>query len=56
MKPQSRLWDAGVSGLDLKVGHQVVQWGVGDQFNPTNTLNAENLEDPTNLAIASPIR
>ena len=25
----------------------VVQWGVGDQFNPTNTLNAENLEDPT---------
>ena len=41
------LWDAGVSGLDLKVGHQVVQWGVGDQFNPTNTLNAENLEDPT---------
>ena len=41
------LWDAGVEGLDLKVGHQVVQWGVGDQFNPTNTLNAENLEDPT---------
>ena len=33
-------------GLDLKIGHQVVQWGVGDQFNPTNTLNAEKLDDP----------
>jgi len=41
------LWDAGIDGFDLKIGHQVVQWGVGDQFNPTNTLNAENLEDPT---------
>ena len=39
------LWDVGLSGLDLKIGHQVVQWGVGDQFNPTNTLNPERLDD-----------
>ncbi len=32
-------------GLDLRIGQQVVSWGVGDQFNPTNTLNAEDLED-----------
>src|SRR5262249_21323741 len=24
-----------VDGLDLRVGQQVVSWGVGDQFNPT---------------------
>jgi hypothetical protein len=40
------LWDVGVDGLDLKLGHQVVQWGVGDQFNPTNTLNPEMMDDP----------
>jgi hypothetical protein len=40
------LWDVGVMGLDLKLGHQVVQWGVGDQFNPTNTLNPEMMDDP----------
>jgi len=40
------IWDAGVAGLDLKIGHQVVQWGAADQFNPTNTLNPENFEDP----------
>jgi len=39
------IWDV-VPGLDLKVGHQLVQWGVGDQFNPTNNLNADDLEDP----------
>ena len=33
-------------GLDLRVGQQKVQWGVGDQFNPTNNLNADDLEDP----------
>jgi len=33
-------------GLDLRVGQQLVQWGVGDQFNPTNNLNANDLEDP----------
>ena len=40
-------WDlGGVRGLDLRVGQQKVQWGVGDQFNPTNNLNADDLEDP----------
>jgi hypothetical protein len=33
-------------GFDLKFGYQMVQWGVGDQFNPTNVLNADDLEDP----------
>lgn len=35
-----------VKGLDVRIGQQLVQWGVGDQFNPTNTLNPEDLEDP----------
>jgi hypothetical protein len=39
------VWDLGLVGLDLRMGHQVVQWGVGDQFNPTNNLNADDLED-----------
>ena len=25
---------------------QVVQWGTADMFNPTNNLNAPDLEDP----------
>ena len=33
-------------GLDLRVGFQKVMWGAGDQFNPTNNLNSEDLEDP----------
>ncbi|MBW2730895.1 MAG: hypothetical protein JRH20_00795 [Deltaproteobacteria bacterium] len=33
-------------GLDLRIGQQVIAWGVGDQFNPTNVINALNLEDP----------
>jgi hypothetical protein len=32
-------------GLDLRVGQQKVSWGKGDQFNPTNTINANDLED-----------
>ena len=39
------IWDV-LPGMDLRVGQQVVQWGVGDQFNPTNNLNADDLEDP----------
>jgi len=39
-------WDLGLRGLDLRVGQQKVQWGVGDQFNPTNNLNSDDLEDP----------
>lgn len=32
-------------GLDLRVGQQLVQWGKADHFNPTNNLNANDLED-----------
>lgn len=35
----------GARGLDLKMGQQKVMHGVGDQFNPTNTVNANDLED-----------
>lgn len=37
--------DLFVDGLDLRVGYQIVNWGVADQFNPTNNLNADDLED-----------
>jgi len=37
--------NVGVDGLDLRVGYQKVLWGKGDQFNPTNTLNPNDLED-----------
>ncbi|HOX43518.1 MAG TPA: hypothetical protein PK668_07970 [Myxococcota bacterium] len=32
-------------GLDLRVGQQLVQWGMADQFNPTNNLNSADMED-----------
>jgi hypothetical protein len=35
----------GLRGLDLKVGQQKAMFGVGDQFNPTNTVNANDYED-----------
>lgn len=38
--------DLGIQGLDLRIGNQLVLWGVGDQFNPTNNLNADDLRDP----------
>ncbi len=38
--------DLGVDGLDLRIGQQLVQWGKGDMFNPTNNLNANDVEDP----------
>jgi hypothetical protein len=38
--------DAFGEGIDLRVGFQKVLWGVADQFNPTNNLNPEDLEDP----------
>ncbi len=34
-----------LDGLDLRIGQQLVQWGKADQFNPTNNLNANDLED-----------
>ena len=32
--------------LDLRIGRQVVVWGAGDKFNPTNNLNSLDLSDP----------
>jgi len=32
-------------GFDVRIGYQKLLWGVGDQFNPTNNLNADDLED-----------
>ena len=32
--------------VDVRIGRQVVQWGAADMFNPTNNLNALDLEDP----------
>lgn len=32
--------------LDLRIGRQIVNWGAADMFNPTNNLNALDLEDP----------
>ncbi len=34
-----------LDGMDLRIGQQLVQWGKADQFNPTNNLNANDLED-----------
>ncbi len=35
-----------LKNLDLRIGQQIVSWGVGDQFNPTNNLNSDDLRDP----------
>lgn len=35
----------GAKGLDVKIGQQKALFGVGDQFNPTNNVNANDLED-----------
>jgi hypothetical protein len=48
-EPQSlyvEVKDLLTKGLDLRVGNQIVLWGVADQFNPTNNLNADDLRDP----------
>ncbi len=37
--------DLFVKHFDLRIGQQLVDWGVGDQFNPTNNLNADDIED-----------
>ncbi|HZO14354.1 MAG TPA: hypothetical protein VFB62_13875, partial [Polyangiaceae bacterium] len=37
--------DLVLDGFDLTVGQQLILWGVGDQFNPTNNLNADDVED-----------
>ena len=35
-----------IDNLDIKVGKQRIQWGTGDQFNPTDNLNPDNFHDP----------
>ena len=37
--------DLFTEGLDLRLGRQILQWGTGDQFNPTSNLNPLDLED-----------
>jgi hypothetical protein len=32
--------------LDVRIGQQIAAFGVGDQFNPTNNLNPDDLRDP----------
>jgi hypothetical protein len=39
----------GLKNLDLKFGKQRIQWGTGDQFNPTDNLNPDDLHDPLNF-------
>lgn len=34
-----------VRGMDMRLGSQLAHWGVGDQFNPTNTVNPNNFEN-----------
>lgn len=36
----------GVDGLELRLGQQVVVWGTGDFFNPTNNINPRDFYDP----------
>jgi len=31
----------GLKDLDFRIGKQRIQWGTGDQFNPTDNLNPE---------------
>ncbi len=39
-------FDLFVDGFDVRLGMQKMMWGMGDQFNPTNNLNADDVEDP----------
>jgi len=38
------IYDA-LPNLDIKIGRQIVVWGTADKFNPTNNINADDLED-----------
>jgi len=35
-----------LDGIDLRLGRQIVEWGVADRFNPTSVVNPYDLEDP----------
>lgn len=41
------LKDMFLDGLDVRIGRQVVTWGVADVFNPTDVLSSKSFEDPT---------
>lgn len=41
-----QLSDLLVDGLELRLGQQVVVWGTGDFFNPTNNINSRDFYDP----------
>jgi len=48
VKPHALYLEANdiLPGLDVRLGQQLVLWGKGDQFNPTNTINANDIQDP----------
>ena len=39
------IYDLFTEGLTLRLGRQVVQWGAGDQFNPTSNINPYLYDD-----------
>lgn len=39
-------FDLFTEGFDVRLGMQKLMWGMGDQFNPTNNINADDVEDP----------
>ncbi|MBQ9816331.1 MAG: hypothetical protein IJM59_02530 [Proteobacteria bacterium] len=40
-----RISDFIFTGLDLKLGRQIIDWGSADRFNPTSVVNGLDLED-----------
>jgi len=47
------LW---LRNLDVRIGKQRIAWGTGDQFNPTDNLNPDDMHDPLQFGrkLASP--
>jgi hypothetical protein len=39
------LYNCGINKLDLKIGRQRIAWGSADRINPTDNLDAPDLED-----------
>lgn len=33
------------TGLDIRIGRQIVHWGSADMFNPTDNINPDDIED-----------
>jgi uncharacterized protein DUF1302 len=38
-------FDFSISNLDLRIGRQIIKWGKGDLFNPTNNINPTDFTD-----------